>query len=58
VAQRMFLPAAVLAWGDRYDSPLWAGREDGAAYVCRGYACRLPAHDPATLTEQLAATTG
>jgi uncharacterized protein YyaL (SSP411 family) len=57
VAQRMFLPGAVLAWGDRYDSPLWAGREDGAAYVCRGYTCRLPARDPVTLTEQLAATT-
>jgi uncharacterized protein len=56
VAQRMFLPGAVLAWGERYDSPLWAGREDGAAYVCRDYACQLPAHDTATLTEQLAAT--
>jgi uncharacterized protein len=56
VAQRMFLPGAVLAWGERYDSPLWTGREDGAAYVCRDYACQLPAHDTATLTEQLAAT--
>jgi uncharacterized protein YyaL (SSP411 family) len=54
VAQRMFLPGAVLAWGERYDSPLWQGREDGAAYVCRNYACQLPARDPATLTAQLA----
>jgi uncharacterized protein YyaL (SSP411 family) len=58
VAQRRFLPGAVLAWGARYDSPLWAGREDGAAYVCRDYACQLPAHDPDTLTRQLAATGG
>jgi hypothetical protein len=53
VAQRRFLPGAVLAWGERYDSPLWAGRDDGAAYVCRGYACQLPATDVATLTAQL-----
>ncbi|MGH9235039.1 MAG: thioredoxin domain-containing protein [Acidimicrobiales bacterium] len=55
VAQRMFLPGAVLAWGERFASPLWEGRRDGAAYVCRGYACQLPATDPATLTAQLAA---
>jgi hypothetical protein len=55
VAQRMFLPGAVLAWGERFASPLWEGRQDGAAYVCRDYACQLPATDPATLTTQLAA---
>ncbi|HET9611066.1 MAG TPA: thioredoxin domain-containing protein [Acidimicrobiales bacterium] len=54
VAQRMFLPRAVLAWGEPYDSPLWAGRDEGAAYVCRNYACQLPAGDPATLARQLA----
>ncbi len=53
VAQRMFLPNAVLAWGERYESPLWEGRDDGSAYVCRDYACQLPAGDAATLTEQL-----
>ena len=52
--QRAFLPRAVLAWGERYDSPLWEGRDDGAAYVCRDYACRLPAEDPDTLALQLA----
>jgi hypothetical protein len=55
VAQRMFLPGAVLAWGERFASPLWEGRQDGAAYVCRDYACQLPATDPAGLTAQLAA---
>jgi uncharacterized protein YyaL (SSP411 family) len=53
-AQRTFLPRAVLAWGERYDSPLWEGRTDGAAYVCRDYACNLPATDPAALAAQLA----
>ena len=38
-------PNAVLAWGERYDSPLWEGRDDGRAYVCQGYACQLPAID-------------
>jgi uncharacterized protein YyaL (SSP411 family) len=56
VAQRTFLPGAVLAWGERYPSPLWEGRADGAAYVCRDYACRLPATDPEVLADQLAAT--
>jgi hypothetical protein len=49
-----FLPRAVVAWGERYDSPLWEGRDDGAAYVCRDYACRLPAEDAETLALQLA----
>ncbi len=54
VAQRRFLPGAVLAWGERYPSPLWEGRDDGAAYVCRDYACRLPATEPEVLAGQLA----
>jgi uncharacterized protein YyaL (SSP411 family) len=37
-----FRPTAVLAWGERYPSPLWEGREDGLAYVCRDFACRAP----------------
>jgi hypothetical protein len=57
-ARRRFLPGAVVAWGERYDSPLWEGRDDGRAYVCRGYACRLPASDEETLTAQLAGGAG
>jgi uncharacterized protein len=53
VVQRRFLPGAVLAWGERYPSPLWEGRDDGRAYVCRNYACQLPAEDPEALAAQL-----
>ena len=51
--QRRFSPSAVLAWGERYDSPLWESRTDGQAYVCRNYTCQLPATDPETLRTQL-----
>jgi uncharacterized protein len=53
VVHGRFLPGAVLAWGERYRSPLWEGRDDGRAYVCRNYACRLPAEDPTALAAQL-----
>ena len=42
VAQSQWLPNAVLAWGDPYDSPLWEGRADGFAYVCENSVCQLP----------------
>jgi hypothetical protein len=48
-----FLPGAVLAWGERRDSPLWADRVDGRAYVCKDFTCQLPAEDAATLVAQL-----
>ena len=48
-----YRPSAVVAWGERYDSPLWEGRDDGRAYVCQGYACQLPAEDVPTLHGQL-----
>jgi uncharacterized protein YyaL (SSP411 family) len=53
VVHSRFLPGAVLAWGERYPSPLWEGRDDGRAYVCRDYACQLPADDPGALAAQL-----
>jgi uncharacterized protein YyaL (SSP411 family) len=46
-------PHAVLAWGEPYDSPLWADRQLGRAYVCEAATCRTPADDPATLAAQL-----
>jgi uncharacterized protein YyaL (SSP411 family) len=48
-----FLPNAVLAWGQPYDSPLWEGREPDRAYVCHDYTCQLPASDIETLLRQL-----
>ena len=53
VVHQAWLPNAVLAWGEPYDSPLWTQRPDGAAYVCRNYTCSAPATDPATLRRQL-----
>ncbi len=52
---RQYLPDAVLAWGERYPSPIWEGREDGKAYVCRTYACLAPVTDADALSAQLAA---
>ena len=52
--RRNWLPDAVVAWGAPTDSPLWADRVPGLAYVCRGYACQVPAADVATLADQLA----
>jgi hypothetical protein len=42
LTQSLFRPDIVLAWGERYDSPLWHERTDGLAYVCRNYACEAP----------------
>ncbi|HZQ26126.1 MAG TPA: thioredoxin domain-containing protein [Acidimicrobiales bacterium] len=52
--QRRYLPNAVLAWGERYDSPLWEGRADGLAYVCRSFTCQAPVDSATALVEQLA----
>jgi uncharacterized protein len=52
VAER-WRPDAVLAWGERYDSPLWDGRTDGQAYVCRDYSCQAPQDTAAGLRAQL-----
>ena len=51
--QAQYLPNAVLAWGEPYPSPLWEGRSDGLAYVCRDYACKAPVDSADALLEQL-----
>jgi uncharacterized protein YyaL (SSP411 family) len=48
-----YLPNAVLAWGQPYDSPLWEERREGWAYVCRDYACQAPAATVDELVGQL-----
>jgi hypothetical protein len=55
--RRRYLPNAVLAWGEPFASPLWEGRSGPAAYVCRQYACALPARTVDDLDAQLAAAT-
>ncbi len=42
LAQSIWRPDTVLAWGEPYDSPLWHERSDGFAYVCREYSCQAP----------------
>ncbi len=51
--RRRYLPSSVLVHGERFDGPIWADRDDGRAYVCRNYACGLPAEDPSALAAQL-----
>jgi uncharacterized protein YyaL (SSP411 family) len=51
--RRRFEPTAVMAWGERTPSPLWEGRQDGLAYVCRNYACREPSASPEALRTSL-----
>jgi uncharacterized protein YyaL (SSP411 family) len=46
-------PLSVLAWGEPYDSPLWEGRTEGNAYVCRDYVCDLPVRDAEELSARL-----
>ena len=48
-----YLPTSVLAWGERYDSPLWEAREQGKAYVCRNYTCESPTEEQETLEKSL-----
>jgi len=51
--QGRYLPNAVLAWGEPYPSPLFEGRTEGLAYVCRNYACQRPTADVEELRGQL-----
>jgi len=53
--QAAYLPNAVLAWGEPYDSALWADKAASAAYVCHDSVCDLPATTVDELTTQLAA---
>jgi uncharacterized protein YyaL (SSP411 family) len=48
-----FEPTVVLAWGEPTSSPLWSGREDGLAYVCRHFVCLAPATTKAELALRL-----
>ncbi|HLX87616.1 MAG TPA: thioredoxin domain-containing protein [Acidimicrobiales bacterium] len=43
VVRRRYEPAVVLSWGSPSASPLWEGRSDNLAYVCRDFVCAAPA---------------
>ncbi len=51
--QKHWLPTAVIAWGEPFDSPLWQDRTGDRAYVCRKYACQVPSSTIDELTESL-----
>jgi uncharacterized protein YyaL (SSP411 family) len=53
LAQRLWRPDLVLAWGEPFDSPLWEGRREGFAYVCRDFVCQQPVTEPEALYEQI-----
>jgi uncharacterized protein len=53
VVQERYLPNAVLAWGEPFDSPLWQARADDLAYVCRDYTCAAPVTTPDDLAALL-----
>ncbi len=53
VAHLIWRPDTVLAWGEPYDSPLWEGRTNGLAYVCRDYVCEAPVSTPEALYEKI-----
>ncbi|MEY2958640.1 MAG: hypothetical protein RLZZ01_1208, partial [Actinomycetota bacterium] len=54
VAQQVWRPDLVLTWGEPFDSPLWQGRTDGMAYLCRNSVCERPVDTPEALFEQIA----
>ena len=51
--RRRWLPDAVVAWGETDDTPLFAGRGTGSAFVCRSFACGAPASTTSALAAQL-----
>jgi hypothetical protein len=53
VLRRRYEPGVVLAWGEPTPSPLWEGRHESAAYVCRDFVCHTPAATPGELIAQL-----
>ncbi|MEL6889980.1 MAG: thioredoxin domain-containing protein [Actinomycetota bacterium] len=53
LAQSVFRPDIVLAWGESHDTPLWQGKEPGMAYLCRQGTCDAPTADVEAFAEQL-----
>jgi hypothetical protein len=49
VVAHRYLPESVLLWGEPTAGPLWEGRDDDRAYVCRGGVCLTPVSNAADL---------
>ena len=56
--RRRWLPTVVVAHGERTASPLWTGRDDGRAYVCRSTECLAPSSTPDELLASLRTALG
>ncbi len=52
--EKLWLPTAVIAFGEPYESPLWQDRRPGFAYVCQNYVCSAPVTTVEQLQEALA----
>ncbi len=52
-AEATFTPGLVIAHGEPLATSLFAGREQGLAYVCRGGTCSLPLTSPDELKKML-----
>ena len=48
-----WLPNSVLAHGQAFDSPLWQARNEGLAYICKGFVCLEPISIPTALSDAL-----
>ncbi len=48
-----WFPDAVVAFGEAFNSPLWTGRQEGFAYVCRTFSCLQPISQPSDLADAL-----
>jgi uncharacterized protein YyaL (SSP411 family) len=46
-------PTVVLSWGEPIPGPLWEGRDGHRAWVCRDFACKVPAETVDDLVTQL-----
>jgi len=53
VVRPRYLPESVLAWGEPGPGPLWEGRDDDRAYVCRGGVCLAPVSSADDLLEAI-----
>jgi uncharacterized protein YyaL (SSP411 family) len=51
--KKLWLPTAVVAFGEPYESPLWQDRRPGFAYVCKNYVCSAPVATVEQLQEAL-----